>query len=87
MVQEKKGNFFQNKGYAIHGAQDAEAALVLLREMTFDLLFVDLRMPGMGGIQLISVGILGEYIARIYDEVKERPKFIVDRAEGFGKNP
>jgi dolichol-phosphate mannosyltransferase len=37
----------------------------------------------MGGIQLISVGILGEYIARIYDEVKQRPKFIIDRAEGF----
>jgi polyisoprenyl-phosphate glycosyltransferase len=37
----------------------------------------------MGGIQLISVGILGEYIARIYEEVKGRPKFIVDRAYGF----
>src|ERR1700719_459190 len=36
-----------------------------------------------GGIQLISVGILGEYIARIYEEVKGRPKFIVDRAYGF----
>jgi|ERR1051326_215662 dolichol-phosphate mannosyltransferase len=37
----------------------------------------------MGGIQLISVGILGEYIGRIYEEVKERPKFIVDRAIGI----
>jgi glycosyltransferase involved in cell wall biosynthesis len=37
----------------------------------------------MGGIQLISVGILGEYIARIYEEVKGRPKFIVDRGYGF----
>jgi hypothetical protein len=36
-----------------------------------------------GGIQLISVGILGAYIARIYEEVKRRPKFIVDRAFGF----
>jgi polyisoprenyl-phosphate glycosyltransferase len=37
----------------------------------------------MGGIQLISIGILGEYVARIYDEVKSRPKFIVDQAFGF----
>jgi len=29
------------------------------------------------------VGILGEYIGRIYEEVRARPRFIVDRAEGF----
>ena len=38
----------------------------------------------LGSIQLISVGILGEYIGRIYEEVRARPKFIVERAEGFG---
>jgi glycosyltransferase involved in cell wall biosynthesis len=37
----------------------------------------------LGGIQLISVGILGEYIGRIYEEVRARPKFIVDRSVGF----
>jgi dolichol-phosphate mannosyltransferase len=40
----------------------------------------------MGGVQLISVGILGEYISRIYDEVKQRPKFIVASEVGFPKS-
>jgi dolichol-phosphate mannosyltransferase len=37
-----------------------------------------------GGVQLISVGILGQYIARIYDEVKQRPKFVIKRTIGLG---
>ena len=35
------------------------------------------------GIQLLGLGLLGEYIGRIYDEVKNRPNFIIDKKYNF----
>jgi len=37
----------------------------------------------LSGIHLISIGIVGEYLARIYDEVKQRPKFVIKNAVGI----
>jgi glycosyltransferase involved in cell wall biosynthesis len=37
-----------------------------------------------GGAQLVSVGILGEYVVRIYDEVRARPNFVVGELIRFG---
>ena len=34
-----------------------------------------------GGVQLITVGVLGQYIGIIFDEVKDRPEYIIEREE------
>ena len=40
-----------------------------------------------GGVQLLTIGILGHYIGSLFDEVKKRPEYIVDQALNFEYGP
>jgi glycosyltransferase involved in cell wall biosynthesis len=54
-------------------------------------LFTERALPGwasttlpiyaLGGVQLLCIGILGEYVAKIYSETKARPRFLIERVE------
>ena len=61
----------------------------------FKTLFLGTPLPGwptvivaitfIGGIQLLSLWVLGEYIAGIFNEVKQRPRYLIQRQIGFNK--
>lgn len=62
--------------YALYIKLIADKALPGWASVVIPMLFL-------GGIQLFAIGILGEYIGRIYEEVKERPIYIVSKKRGF----
>jgi len=55
----------------IHGASVPGYATIIVTIIFF------------GGIQLLSIGIMGEYIARIFHEVKRRPSYIIEKTFGM----
>ena len=54
----------------------------------YTLIFTDNAIPGwassvlpmylLGGIQLLSIGIVGEYVGKVYMESKRRPRYVID---------
>jgi polyisoprenyl-phosphate glycosyltransferase len=52
-------------------------------------LFTDLAVPGwastmlpmffLGGVQILCLGVMGEYLGRLYQEMKARPRYIIEK--------
>ena len=78
------------------GIISAVLAFIGILYALFMRLFTDIWVEGwtaimlailfIGGVQLISIGILGEYIGRIYNESKQRPLYVVQEYIGFHKD-
>jgi hypothetical protein len=76
------------------GVAVSAAAFVLAVVLIIVRLFGDVAVQGwtslavllllLGGVQLVTVGALGEYIGRIHNEVRGRPLYLVRERQGFG---
>jgi glycosyltransferase involved in cell wall biosynthesis len=73
-------------GFVVSGLAFAYIVVVLV------LKFLGISWPGytslmaailfLGGVQLVMIGVLGEYLGRVYDEVKHRPLYLVEEVVG-----
>jgi polyisoprenyl-phosphate glycosyltransferase len=73
---------------ALLGLIVSAASAVMIGWVLWTKLFTDAALPGwassvipiyfLGGIQLLSIGVLGEYVAKIYLETKRRPRYFVE---------
>jgi glycosyltransferase involved in cell wall biosynthesis len=75
-------------GFTIAGLSAIGAIVVILARLFGEAPFYGqattlVAVLFLGGVQLITLGIIGEYLGRIYDEVKGRPLYIVREALGF----
>jgi dolichol-phosphate mannosyltransferase len=77
------------------GMVSATIALIGILYALYLRVFTDIWVEGwtalmiavlfLGGVLLISVGILGEYVGRIYNEIKSRPLYVVEEYIGFSE--
>ncbi len=79
---------------AAMGALAFVASLAMTGWVLWTRFFTDAAVPGwastvipmyfLGGIQLLSIGVVGEYLARVFLEVKQRPKYFIEGRVGRG---
>lgn len=79
--------------FGVAGAVASAFAFLYGLYVVFEALFLGQRLPGwptlaaalmfFGGLQMMSVAVLGAYVSRIYREVKGRPLYIVEQTLGF----
>lgn len=76
------------------GASVAVVSLLYAIFVLYEVAIEGIETPGwptlivailfLGGVQLISLGVVGEYVGRIYMETKRRPLFVLQEKHGFG---
>lgn len=75
------------------GFLTALSSVLMVFWILFIALFTDRAIPGwastvvpiyfIGSVQLLSIGLIGTYISKIYIEIKDRPRFIIETKIGF----
>jgi dolichol-phosphate mannosyltransferase len=74
-------------GFVISAVAFVAIPVVIVLKITGNYLYgfstVEITMLLLGGIQLITIGMIGEYVGRIFDEVKGRPLYLVRSRQNF----
>lgn len=84
--------------FYVAGAVVSAASFLLAGVYFFQRVFTDQYIPQgfttlaililfIGGVQLLALGLVGEYLGRIYDEVKRRPEYVVQDTVGVDERP
>lgn len=81
---------------ALGGIGVATLSIIYAIWIVFSTLVFGIQTPGwativttitfFGGLQLFALGVVGEYIGRVFDEVKHRPHYIIDEESSFDDN-